>query len=111
MDAANEVARPSLPLDIVAHNATVILSGVLLALLAFVASHLGLRHRVHLNDRSTQSFHWGRNSLYITFVVYCDSTSCLAIFRASQRLSYGLPEYTAILETIATPTQMTETPT
>ncbi|KAJ5385010.1 hypothetical protein N7517_002921 [Penicillium concentricum] len=52
MDTANEVAQ-SLPLDVVAHNATVILSGVLLgALLAFVASHLGwLRHHVHLNDR------------------------------------------------------------
>ncbi|KAJ5487594.1 hypothetical protein N7530_001894 [Penicillium desertorum] len=42
-----------LPLEVVAHNATVILSGVLLgALLAFVTSHLGwLRHHVRLNVR------------------------------------------------------------
>ena len=41
------------PLDVVAHNATVILSGVLLgALLAFITFHLGwLRHHVRLNDR------------------------------------------------------------
>ncbi|KAF3014583.1 hypothetical protein E8E15_003795 [Penicillium rubens] len=48
---ANEF-QPS-PLEVVAHNATVILSGVLLgAILAFVTSHLGwLRRYLRLNDR------------------------------------------------------------
>lgn len=47
------VIQSSLPLDVVAHNATVIVSGVLLgALLAFITFHLGwLRHHVRLNDR------------------------------------------------------------
>lgn len=41
------------PLEVVAHNATVIVSGVLLGvLLAFITFHFGwLRHHIRLNDR------------------------------------------------------------
>ncbi|KAJ6153055.1 hypothetical protein N7497_007374 [Penicillium chrysogenum] len=81
---ANEF-QPS-PLEVVAHNATVILSGVLLgAILAFVTSHLGwLRRYLRLNDRLINTLPPTRTAilfLYITAVVHCDDTSCYAHFR------------------------------
>ncbi|KAJ5163146.1 uncharacterized protein N7500_004976 [Penicillium coprophilum] len=122
MDAANDqVARPSLPLDVVAHNTTVILSGVLLgALLAFVASHLGwLRHHVHLNDRLVNAiFPLGPQFFFFTlplwFIVASDvkatSLTYPAFIREYSTAIYqsdGHPEYNAIE---ITPAQMTETP-
>ncbi|KAJ5959947.1 uncharacterized protein N7479_007097 [Penicillium vulpinum] len=74
MAAANDqLAQPSLPLEIVAHNATVIISGVLLgALLAFVTSHLGwLRHHLGLNDRLVNTiFPLGTRFFFFTFPLW-----------------------------------------
>ncbi|KAJ5500222.1 hypothetical protein N7453_009273 [Penicillium expansum] len=107
MDAANDpVVQPSLPLDIVAHNATVILSGVLLgALLAFVTSHLGwLRHHVRLNDRLVNAiFPLGPQVFFFTLPLWF-----IVALRPAVRFS--VPEYNDILESsIKIPAQMTKT--
>ncbi|KGO50521.1 hypothetical protein PEX2_036920 [Penicillium expansum] len=120
------VVQPSLPLDVVAHNATVILSGVLLgALLAFVTSHLGwLRHHVRLNDRLVNAiFPLGPQVFFFTLPLWF-----IVALRPAVRFSvlimeyatvicqslmayiFPVPEYNDILESsIKIPAQMTKT--
>ncbi|CDM33472.1 unnamed protein product [Penicillium roqueforti FM164] len=125
MAAANDqVAHPSLPLDVVAHNATVILSGVLLgALLAFITFHLGwLRHHVRLNDRLVNAiFPLGPQVFFFTlplwFIVTLRPAArfsvlvaeyATAVYRSLMSYAFPAPEYNIILEsTIAIPAQMT----
>ncbi|KGO77311.1 hypothetical protein PITC_092710 [Penicillium italicum] len=127
MAAANDpVVQPSLPLDIVAHNATVILSGVLLgALLAFATSYLGwLRHYLRLNDRLVNTiFPLGPQVFFFTlplwFIVALPPAvrfSVLIVEYATalchSLVSYvfSAPEHNAIFETtINIPAQMTKT--
>ncbi|CAI7586591.1 unnamed protein product [Penicillium glandicola] len=96
MAAANDqVVQPSLPLDVVAHNATVILSGVLLgALLAFVTSHLGwLRHHVRLNDRLVNAiFPLGPQVFFFTLPLVF-----IVALRPAERFSVIVGEYATAL--------------
>ncbi|KAJ6137971.1 hypothetical protein N7471_004457 [Penicillium samsonianum] len=126
MAANDPVVQPSLPLEVVAHNATVILSGVLLgALLAFVTFHLGwLRHHVRLNDRLVNAiFPLGSQVFFFTlplwFVVMLPPAVRFTVFVGEYAtalylslMSYLFPPDNAILEsTIKIAAQMTKTPT
>ncbi|CAI7618336.1 unnamed protein product [Penicillium discolor] len=128
MTANDPVVQSSLPLEVVAHNATVIVSGVLLgALLALITFHLGwLRHHVRLNDRLVNVlFPLGPQFFFFTlplwFIVTLPSAVRFSV-RAAEYvtalcqswISYEFPalEYNLVLEsTVNTPPQMTETPT
>ncbi|KAJ5208459.1 hypothetical protein N7449_002838 [Penicillium cf. viridicatum] len=120
------VIQSSLPLDVVAHNATVIVSGVLLgALLAFITFHLGwLRHHVRLNGRLVNIiFPLGPQVFFFTlplwFIITLPSTVrfsrlaagyATALYQSWISYAFPAPEYNFILErTIKIPAQMTET--
>ncbi|KOS42111.1 hypothetical protein ACN38_g7034 [Penicillium nordicum] len=128
MAANDPIVQSSLPLDVVAHNATVIVSGVLLgALLAFITFHLGwLRHYIRLNDRLVNViFPLGPQVFFFTlplwFIVTLPSAVRFSVIAAEYATALyqswipyvsSAPEYNVILEsTIKIPAQMTETPT
>ncbi|CAI7586395.1 unnamed protein product [Penicillium palitans] len=131
MTANDPVVQSSLPLEVVAHNATVIVSGVLLgALLAFITFHLGwLRHHVHLNDRLINAlFPLGPQVFFFTlplwFIVTVPSAVRFSV-RAAEYVTalcqswvspyaipFPAPEYNIVLEsTVKISAQMTETST
>ncbi|KAF4760382.1 hypothetical protein N7455_002683 [Penicillium solitum] len=108
MTANDPVVQSSLPLEVVAHNATVIVSGVLLgALLAWITFHLGwLRHHVRLNDRLVNVlFPLGPEFFFFTLPLWFIVTLPSAV-------RFSALEYNLVLEsTVNIPPQMTETPT
>ncbi|KAJ5954630.1 hypothetical protein N7501_008909 [Penicillium viridicatum] len=127
MATNDPVVQSSLPLEIVAHNATVIVSGVLLgALLAFITSHLGwLRHNIPLNDQLVNAiFPLEPYVIFFTlplwFIVTLPSAVRYSVLAAEyvtalcqSWISYAFrpPEHNVILESTIKVPQMTETPT
>ncbi|OQE90399.1 hypothetical protein PENNAL_c0012G05512, partial [Penicillium nalgiovense] len=109
------------PLEVVVHNATVILSGVLLgALLAFVTSHLGwLRHHVRLNDRLVNAlFPLGPQFFFFTLPLWFIVTIrpvgrfsvgyTTALCKSLETSMFPAPEGN-IVESIKIPAQVTKT--
>ncbi|CAI7588925.1 unnamed protein product [Penicillium crustosum] len=125
MTANDPVVQSSLPLEVVAHNATVIVSGVLLGvLLAFITFHFGwLRHHIRLNDRLVNIlFPLGPQVFFFTLplglIVTLPSAMrfsaeyVTALCQSWMSSAFPASEYNIVLEsTVKIPPQMTETPT